>query len=151
MNGLAGCSVSTIGKPHEYLDPTGTKGFDFARDVASYNGYDDVLENITDGNHFKWSDTPEGKFCSDQASRWIACWVSFVIINPPEREAIRLDEGRPKTRSTHLGRFRDRTANGFIRWTRKPQELRSRTLWPPKTALSCLSPFVAMVQPAHSP
>ena len=23
MNGLAGCSVSTIGKPHEYLDPTG--------------------------------------------------------------------------------------------------------------------------------
>ena len=77
--------------------------------------------------------------------------LSFIIINPPEREAIRLDEGRPKTRSTHLGRFRDRTANGFIRWTRKPQELRSRTLWPPKTALSCLPPFVAMVQPAHSP
>ena len=23
VNGLAGCSVSTIGKPHEYLDPTG--------------------------------------------------------------------------------------------------------------------------------
>ena len=23
MNGLADCSVSTIGKPHEYLDPTG--------------------------------------------------------------------------------------------------------------------------------
>ena len=24
MNGLAGCSVSTIGKPHEYFDLTGT-------------------------------------------------------------------------------------------------------------------------------
>ena len=24
MNGLAGCSVSTIGKPHEYFDLTGS-------------------------------------------------------------------------------------------------------------------------------
>ena len=44
-------------------------------------------------------------------------WLSFIIINSPEREAIRLDEGRLKTRSTYPGRFTDRTANGFIRWT----------------------------------
>ena len=78
--------------------------------------------------------------------------LSFLIINPPEREAIRLDEERPKTRSTHPGRFSLVIAPrmGSSSGLRKPQELRSRALWPPRTALSCLAPFVAMVQPAHS-
>ena len=43
--------------------------------------------------------------------------LSFIIINPPEPEAVRLDEWGLKAWSTHPGRFRDRTANGFIRWT----------------------------------
>ena len=43
--------------------------------------------------------------------------LSFIIINPPEPEAVRLDEWGLKAWSTHPGGFRDRTANGFIRWT----------------------------------
>ena len=43
--------------------------------------------------------------------------LSFIIINPPEPDAVRLEEWGLKAWSTHPGRFRDRTANGFIRWT----------------------------------
>ena len=43
--------------------------------------------------------------------------LSFIIIDPPEPKAVRLDEWGLKAWSTHPGRFRDRTANGFIRWT----------------------------------
>ena len=44
-----------------------------------------------------------------------SAWLSFIIINPPEPEAVRLDEWGLKAWSTHPGGFRDRTANGFIR------------------------------------
>ena len=38
MNGLAGCYVSTIGKPHEYFDLTGIGYFKLsAHDRASRN------------------------------------------------------------------------------------------------------------------
>ena len=42
--------------------------------------------------------------------------LSFIIIKPPEREAVRVDEGRPKTRSS-TGDASGSIANGFIRWT----------------------------------
>ena len=35
MNGLAGCSVSAIGKPHEYLDPTSFEWLEKACDERS--------------------------------------------------------------------------------------------------------------------
>ena len=44
------------------------------------------------------------------------CGLSFIIIKPPEREAVRVDEGRPKTRSS-TGDASGSIANGFIRWT----------------------------------
>ncbi len=51
MNGLAGCYVSTIGKPHEYFDLTGT--LERAQAIAAHESprttklYDRTADEVT--------------------------------------------------------------------------------------------------------
>ena len=133
MNGLAGCYVSSIGKPHEYFDLTGTSGDDesivgdechIVSPVSGGPRHDPEFprEKLNDHANLLLLCKIHHKLIDDQQSEYTASRLAKIKTDHEKWVSEQLDSSRSRTQPLRVRRVAENTP-AFLRRIRSGKEL----------------------------